>query len=107
MPSVPPRFPSSPPSSSWRPPQLKPPSDLESGHRLLRFGALVGAGALSTLAATVPAAIRVADVPDAVDGVLQMWMAIAGAAVVPTILATAALRGARASLHAFTGAGWP
>jgi hypothetical protein len=67
----------------------------------------VGAGALSALSATVPAAIRIADVPEAVSGVLPTWMVLAGAAVLPTILATAALRGARSAMRAFTGAGWP
>jgi hypothetical protein len=82
------------------------PSQPPEGHRLARFGALVGAGTLAAFAAAVPAALRIASAPDAPDGLFRAWSAVAGALVVPAIGATAALRGARNGLGAFAGQGW-
>jgi hypothetical protein len=82
-------------SSSWIPPQAQ-----ES--RVTRFGSAAFAGAASSLVASVPASLRVAD---GELGVASVWLALAGAALVPMIALVLVLRGARRGLASFGGEG--
>jgi hypothetical protein len=60
-----------------------------------RLGSLLGAGAVASLAASIPAAARVARETDGRFGVTGAWLALAAATLVPMIVAVAVLRGAR------------
>ena len=62
---------------------------------LTRLGSLLGAGAIASLAASVPAATRVARETDGRFGVTGAWLALAAATLVPMIFAVGVLRGAR------------
>jgi hypothetical protein len=73
--------------------------------RVVRAGALMGAGALASLAASVPAALRVGAAPEARLGVAGTWMALAAASLVPSILALLLFRAARRGVGSFGGEG--
>jgi hypothetical protein len=60
-----------------------------------RLGTLLGAGAVASLVASVPAATRVAREADGRFGVTGAWLALAAATLLPMILAVGVLRGAR------------
>ncbi len=60
-----------------------------------RLGTLLGAGALASLAASVPAATRVAREAEGRFGVTGAWLALAAATLLPMIIAVGVLRGAR------------
>ncbi len=75
------------------------------GAAMTRLGTLLGAASLAALAASVPAAGRVARDADGRFGVTGTWLALAAAAAVPMILAVAVLRGARRGAASFGGDG--
>ena len=83
----------------YAPPPEAPPSIVT------RFGTAVGAGAIASLVASVPAALRVAHDADSRFGPLGVWLALAAASLVPTTLAVGVLRGTRRGLAAFGGEG--
>src|SRR3954471_24689495 len=88
------------PPPSTRPPHIEaePPTLADRGSVFTRFGTLIGAAALASLVASVPAALRLA------SGV-HAWAALAGVAVLPSVAIVAAMRGARDGLRAFGGEG--
>ncbi len=68
-----------------------------------RLGSVFGAGALAALAASMPAATRVARAADGRFGVTGVWLALAASALVPMIVAVAILRGARRGADSLAG----
>lgn len=70
-----------------------------------RVGTLLGAGALASLAASVPAATRIAREADGRFGVTGVWLALAATLLVPMTLGVGVLRGARRGVAAFGGSG--
>jgi hypothetical protein len=73
--------------------------------RVLRAGAAIGAGALASLVASVPAALRVASAPEAHLGLAGTWLALAASSLVPCVVAVALFGGARRGLASFGGDG--
>jgi hypothetical protein len=70
-----------------------------------RVGTLLGAGALVSLAASVPAATRIAREADGRFGVTGVWLALAATLLVPMTVGVGVLRGARRGVAAFGGEG--
>jgi len=73
--------------------------------RVVRAGALVGAGALASLAAAAPAALRVGAAAEARLGIAATWLALAAASLVPCVLLVLLFRTARRGLASFGGDG--
>jgi hypothetical protein len=73
--------------------------------RVVRAGAAIGAGTLASLAATLPAALRVGAAAEAHLGVAGTWLALAAASLVPCVFGVLLFRAARRGLAAFGGAG--
>ena len=73
--------------------------------RVVRAGALIGAGALASLAAAIPAALRVGAAPEARLGLAGTWLALAAASLVPCVLGVLLFRAARRGLASFGGEG--
>src|SRR5258706_15175327 len=95
-------MPPSPPTTFRPPAPSTGEPEPERGSRVVRFGAVVGAGVLAAAIATIPAGMRVAPtVPGEVP--LDVWLTLAACAMPPAIVAVAILRGAREGLRAFGG----
>jgi choline-sulfatase len=82
-----------------------PPVAEESGALVVRFGSAVGLGAVAALGAVLPAAIRVGPAVAEGTSTLQVWLALATAALLPAVFAVVVLRGARVGLRSFAGPG--
>jgi choline-sulfatase len=82
-----------------------PPVAEDAGSFVVRFGSAVGLGAVAALGAVGPAAMRVA--PAVLDGPggTHVWLALATAALLPSVAAVVVLRSARVGLRAFAGPG--
>jgi hypothetical protein len=91
------------PPPSLPPAPIADPPD-ESGSLVLHFGTAVGLAAAAALAASLPAALRIATVSGQ-DTTEKAWTGLAAAALVPMIGTVVVLRGAREGLRAFGGPG--
>src|SRR5579859_864398 len=99
-------MPSFPPPTTYRPPA---PSSgdagaPEPGSRVVRVGAVIGAGVVAASLASVPGALRVAPAVPA-EGLVNVWLALVACALVPAIACVVILRAAREGLRAFGGPG--
>jgi hypothetical protein len=72
---------------------------------VVRAGTAIGAGAAASLAASVPAALRMVGAPEARLGFSGTWIALAAATLVPCVLAVLLCRAARRGLASFGGEG--
>src|SRR5580700_10897450 len=82
-----------------------PPTSEDGASFVVRFGSALGLGAVAALGAVGPATMRVA--PAVVDGPGggSVWLALAAAALLPSVVAVVVLRSARVGLRAFAGPG--
>jgi hypothetical protein len=85
--------------------QSQPPLAEERSSLVVRFGSAVGLGAVAALGAVAPAAMRVAPAVENGPGTARVWMALAAAGLLPSVLAVVVLRSARVGLRAFAGPG--
>lgn len=73
----------------------------ERGSRVMRFGAAVSAVVLSSVIATMPAAVRIAPAVVGSCGATTVWLALLALAFVPLAIATVTLRHALAAMRLF------
>jgi hypothetical protein len=98
---TPPEPRSIPPEAPQRPSQRPSEAPEPHGTRVMRFGAAVAAVLLSSVVATMPAAVRIAPSLTPTSSSASSWVALLAIAFLPLTIATVALRHALAALRLF------